>query len=88
MLSSSLSSEKLSVIFKVQDGGHSHSTYARRRGGGGREKGYVCVRGGRGVLLGQVRTHAKKKVFERPQISDITQKHDKNNTFHNEYFLL
>ena len=25
-------------------------------GGGGREKAYVCVRGGRGVLLGQVRT--------------------------------
>ena len=30
----------------------------------------------------------QKKVFERPQISDITQKHNKNNTFHNEYFLL
>ena len=62
-------------------------------GGGGREKAYVCVRGGRWVLLGQVRTHAKKifalfQVFERPQISDITQKHNKNNTFHNEYFLL
>ena len=56
--------------------GHSHSTYARRRGGGGREKAYVCVRGGRGVLLGQVRTHARKifalfQVFEWPQISDI-----------------
>ena len=42
--------------------GHSHSTCARRRGGGGREKAYVCVRGGRGLLLGQVRTHAKKIV--------------------------
>ena len=29
-------------------------------GGGGREKAYVCIQGGRGVLLGQVRTHAKK----------------------------
>ena len=48
-------------VWCSQIGGHSHSTYARRRGGGGREKAYVCVRGGRGVLLGQVCTHAKKK---------------------------
>ena len=41
--------------------GHSHSTYARRRGGGGRQKAYVCVRGGRGVLLDQVRTRMQKK---------------------------
>ena len=65
-----------------------------KEGGGGREKAYVCVRGPpRGVLLGQVSTHAKKifalfQVFECPQISDITQKHDKNNTFHNEYFII
>ena len=63
-------------------------------GGGGRgSRKSVCLRTrGEGVLLGQVRTHAKKKfalfqVFERPQISDITQKHDKNNIFHDEYFL-
>ena len=68
-------------------GGHSHSTYTRRGGGG------VRVQRGRGVLLGQVRTHAKKnsctfssllnkmKQFEQPQVSDITQC-DEEKEFH------
>ena len=44
-----------------QTRGHSHSTYARRRGEGIAKKRMFAYEG-EGVLLGQVRTHAKKIV--------------------------
>ena len=78
--------------------GHSHSTCARR-GEGVAKKRMFAYEGEGGSLRSS--TYAckkncctfssllnKMKQLEQPQISDITQKHDKNNTFHNEYFLL
>ena len=81
------------AVFTVYTYGVIHIVRTHVGGGEGvAKKRMFAYKGGRGVLLGQVRTHAKNffallQVFERPQISDI-QKHDKNNTFHNEYFLL
>ena len=70
-----------------------HIVRTHEGGGEGVAKKRMFAYKGEGGSL-RSSTYACKKlfalfqVFERPQISDIAQKHDKNNTFHNEYFLL
>ena len=66
--------------------------HTRGEGGSLRSRTYTCKKNictFSSLLRGHSHsTYALKcrKRLERPQISDITQKHDKNNTFHTEFF--